>query len=162
MHWRVHSRCLVLSVLHLFSLMIEIHHVSALIFYQKAWKVNGILRLGTLSCQIGFGFACIPLALYFCWRTQGRRNVFHLEPAGKTKSWEIGLSYPWAQPISKKISVYWRGKLCFTESSIVWEKWYAPEVFKKPFEEMNGELCTWFKYCGMPGWGAGTALTCLW
>lgn len=106
----MHSSCFGLGVLQLFSLIIEILYVSALIFCQQERKVYRILRFGTFIHQIGLGFACVHLTFYFYWRTQGRRNVLHLEPEdGRTKSQEIGLSFlwefiPWAQP-APKISV---------------------------------------------------------
>lgn len=64
-----------------------------------------------IHCQIGFGFACVHVAFYFCWRTQGRRNVLQFEPEdGRTKFQETALCFPWqfiplAQPIAEKTSV---------------------------------------------------------
>lgn len=92
----VRSSCLAVGVYQSFRLIIEIHRVSVLTLCQKEWRVDRILCFGGFICQIGCGFACVHVAFYFCWRRQGRRNVLHLEPDdGRTKSQEIGLSFPW-------------------------------------------------------------------
>lgn len=118
--------------------MFGIHHACVLILRQKEWKVDRILCFDTFICQIGFDFAHVHVAFYFCWRTQGRRNALHLEPEdGRTKSRETGLSFPWKliplpQPITKKTSVSWGGKFCFMETCIVWEKGHTSKDFRKP------------------------------
>lgn len=75
--------------------MIELYHVSALLICQEEWRAGRVSCFGTLVCQIGFGFACVHLASYFCLRTQGRGKVSRSEAGGGgTEAQEIGLSFP--------------------------------------------------------------------
>lgn len=107
-------------------------------------------------CQIGFAFACVHLAFYFHWRTQGRRNVLHLKPEdGRTRYQKTGLSFPWefipwVQPSLRKISVSWRGKH-FSWRAPLYERSGSQLRFLGSPLAVKWEFWTWLKFCGKPG-----------
>lgn len=138
--------------------MFDIHDVSALIFCQKEWKLYRMLCFGTFIFWLDL-ILHVHILVFISIR---EHKAEEKSCTWSQKMVELSLR---KQVYSSHLSSFHGLNLSLRRflspeeaNSVLWRaplyKWHKPEAFRKPFEEMNWEFWTWFKFCGKPGVGS--------